>query len=357
MFALQVASTKGRGGIVTALRHYARMFSLCGVESLTLYRGPAFEALSEAGVETLAAPPALISALGFLDPMAALRRSVCERHGDPDLVIAHSDMALRGARRLWPGAVFVAPCHSDKVKRKRAADIVITLNPVQHAHIEAALLGASARVALLGNPFVFEDIGAASAAETPTRLVFCGRFIDTKDPALLLRASQLMQARAALLFIGAGPLEADLKRMTNELGLDATFTGWVAQPFAHMTANDILVLPSSWEGLPYMLQEALAHGVGVAAADNPGNRYALGDGAFGELFATGDAGALAALLDCALAEPVKLRHKAAQGRDALAARFGPRAFYRALHDIAAPLIAQRHAEIAQAGARLAEAPL
>lgn len=341
MFVLQIASTKGRGGIVTAIRHYARMFSASEVASLTLYRGPALGALIDDGVSAMEAPRALTSSFGFLKPLCELRRAVAARSPrDPDLIIVHSDKALDRVRALWPRSVIVAPCHSDKVRRKRRAGIVVTLNPSQHDAVQAALRGAPAKVVLLGNPFVADANLPAAQPSTP-RVVFCGRFIDTKDPGLLIRAAQHMSPAPQLCFIGAGPLELELKTQAAACGIQASFTGWLARPWEYMTQSDILVLPSSWEGLPYMVQEALAHGVSVVAADNPGNRFALKDGAFGELFAPGDAAALAPILARASAAPNALRQKATLGRASLEARFGPQAFFQALMNVALPLGEQK----------------
>ena len=326
---LQVASTKGRGGIVTAIRHYARAFAQCGVPCTTLYRGPALDALKADGVDVVKAPELLFTPLAALAHGRGLRREVEERlNGAPEIIVVHSDKALSAMRALWPRAAIVAPCHSDKFKRKRRADVVVTLNPTQHRAATAALKDSSARPFLLGNPFIPEPTTPPPDGEP--RVVFCGRFIDTKDPGLLLRAARHLPVSPRLVFIGAGPLEGALKEEVGASGLEHTFTGWQRRPFDHIAVTDILVLPSSWEGLPYMIQEALAHGVGVVAADNPGNRYALGDGAFGELFPPGDAERLASILERTLAAPAALREKAAHGKAALTERFGPEAFVRAL---------------------------
>lgn len=326
---------------MTALRHYARMFAANGVECLTLYRGPALSALVASGVETMEAPSALTSSFGFLEQLTDLRRAIAAKSAsDPDLIIVHSDKALDRVRTLWPGSVIVAPCHSDKVKRKRRADIVVTLNPAQHDIVRKALRGTPPEVVLLGNPFVAEADPITPLTTAP-RVVFCGRFIDTKDPGLLIRAAQHMSPAPPLCFIGAGPLEAELKAQVAAHGLQASFTGWLARPFEHITQSDILVLPSSWEGLPYMVQEALACGVGVVAADNPGNRYALHDGAFGELFTPGDADALAPILGRALSAPAALQRKAALGRASLDGRFGAKSFFQALTNVALPLREQK----------------
>jgi glycosyltransferase involved in cell wall biosynthesis len=222
----------------------------------------------------------------------------------------------------------VAPCHSDKFRRKDEADLVVTLNAAQDAAARAAL--PHTRVALLGNPYV-APAPAPLREGGAVRFNFVGRFIATKDPVTLLRAAHALRDPAReVRLIGAGELEDEARRIAAELGVNAAFPGWLNAPFADFHRNDVLVLPSQWEGLPYLLQEALDHGVPIIAADNPGNRAALGEGAYGALFRFGDAQALAGRMREALADLDALRSKAENGRAALRQRYGAAAFWRAL---------------------------
>ena len=63
-----------------------------------------------------------------------------------------------------------------------------------------------------------------------------------------------------------------------------------------MTCGEKLVAPSRWEGMPYLLLEAVARGHSVIASDCPGNRDVLKDYAAAELFPVCDVTRLAALL-------------------------------------------------------------
>jgi glycosyltransferase involved in cell wall biosynthesis len=327
MFALQVAVMKGRGGILSAVTHYARMFEAVGVASATLYRGPAPDVVRSSG-KLIEAPASLTSPFNALFPDAALRRSMLEAGGGaPDIAIVHSDLALGAIERLFPGIRVAAVCHSDKLKRKGRADLIVTLNGAQTAAARAEL--PNVRVAQLGNPYVAPAPPALPSGERP-RLNFVARFIDTKQPLTLIEAVAKLDDRPALRFIGAGELEADMRAALAAAGIEAEFTGWVWSPFAHFHSRDILVLPSLWEGLPYLLQEALDHGAPIIASNNPGNCAALADGAYGALFETGDAQALAAAIREAIANLDALRSKAEKGGAAMRARYGAEAFWRAL---------------------------
>lgn len=331
MFVVQAAIVKGRGGIATAVAHYERMFRAVGVRSVVVFRGPSAESLRADGVDLLDAPDLLTSPLGGALPLFGdLRRAIEARARDERiLAIVHSDLALPSLRRLFPEAKFATPCHSDKFKRKARADLVITLNQTQHDLALAALPGA--RCALLGNPYVASPPEPSSEHGAP-RLNFVARFTSTKDPLTLLKAASLLRTAPApeLRFIGAGELEADVKAAAAESGVKASFPGWLSAPFSAFHRSDVLVLPSHWEGLPYLLQEALDHGVPIVASANAGNKTALADGEFGALFPVGDASALAQVLDAALADLDGLRAKAEKGRQALRARYGADQFWRNL---------------------------
>jgi glycosyltransferase involved in cell wall biosynthesis len=327
MFALQVAVMKGRGGILSAVTHYARMFEVVRVQSATLYRGPAPEVVRSSG-KLIEAPASLTSPLYPLIPDVTLRRSVFEAGGgSPDIAIVHSDLALGAIKRLFPGVRVAAVSHSDKLKRKDRADLIVTLNGAQTAAVRAEL--PNVRVAQLGNPYVTPPPAALPPGDRP-RLNFVARFIDTKQPLTLIEAVAKLGDRPALRFIGAGELEAEMRAALAAAGIDAEFTGWVSAPFERFHAQDILVLPSLWEGLPYLLQEALDHRAPIIASDNPGNRAALADGAYGALFTAGDAQALSMAIRDALANLDALRSKAEKGGAALRARYGAEAFWRAL---------------------------
>lgn len=329
MFVVQAAVVRGRGGIATAVAHYERMFRALGIRSAVLFSGPSLAQLRAHGADVIEAPKLLTSPVaGVLPLLTDLGDELILRAaGEPIVVIVHSDLALPALKRLLPRARFVTPCHSDKFKHKARADLVITLNAAQHVAAQAAL--KRPRLAQLGNPYV-ADPPAPLAAKGAPRLNFVARFIPTKDPMSLLRAAALLEAPPSLRFFGEGELEAEVRAAAATHRLDVEFAGWHSAPFTQFHGNDVLVLPSHWEGLPYLLQEALDHGVPTIASDIPGNRTALGDGEFGTLFPLGEDPALAGVLAEALANLDALRARAEKGRAALRPRYGAAAFWRAL---------------------------
>lgn len=326
MFVIQSAIVKGLGGIATAVAHYERMFRDVGVGSTVLFAGPGLDALRALGCDVIEAPKLLTSPIaGALPVLSNLRAELLERAmGKPIVVVVHSDLSLPALKRLLPHGRFVTPCHSDKFKHKERADLVITLNAAQDTAARAAL--SKPRIAHLGNPYVIDPPRPLALEGTP-RLNFVARFTPTKDPLALVRATALLPAPAPLRFFGDGELVRDARDAAAALGLNAEFAGWHEAPFSQFHRSDILVSPAQWEGLPYLLQEALDHGVPVVASDIAGNRAALNEGEFGLLYKLGDDNALASALKEALANRDILRGKAAKGRAVLRTRYGATAFW------------------------------
>jgi glycosyltransferase involved in cell wall biosynthesis len=73
--------------------------------------------------------------------------------------------------------------------------------------------------------------------------------------------------------MGAGPAEANLRRLAAELGIGhlLRWDGFVADAGHRLAGADLVVLPSRHEGLPYALLETLAAGVPLLVSDIPGN--------------------------------------------------------------------------------------
>lgn len=81
-----------------------------------------------------------------------------------------------------------------------------------------------------------------------------------------------------------------------------------------MCAADVLVLPSRREGMPGVLQEAMALEVPIVAADIPPVREALGAQYLAELFPTGDASSLAEGVARTVSRPGEARRRAKAAR-------------------------------------------
>jgi len=146
------------------------------------------------------------------------------------------------------------------------------------------------------------------AAGEPPVVLGVGELSRRKDFATLLRAFARLRARrpCRLVLLGEGRERAALEALAAELGVaaDVDLPGFRADPYPFMAHAGVLALTSRWEGLGFVLIEAMALGTPVAATDCPsGPRELLAEGALGPLVAVGDWRALADALDRTLSEP------------------------------------------------------
>lgn len=123
-----------------------------------------------------------------------------------------------------------------------------------------------------------------------------------KDHRSLVRVvASLASAEAVLprfLFVGEGPLRADLKALIDSLGLRDTIdlVGSSGQVADYLAAADAFVLPSRLEGMSNAILEAMASGLPVIANAVGGNPELVAHGQTGLLCEAGDPGAMVAAL-------------------------------------------------------------
>lgn len=100
-----------------------------------------------------------------------------------------------------------------------------------------------------------------------------GRLDVQKGHAVLLDAlARLKNARAHCIIIGTGPLRDKLADQIRDLKLESSvrLMGECDDTLSWLSACDIFVLPSLWEGLPNALLEAMALGLPVIASSVDG---------------------------------------------------------------------------------------
>lgn len=139
--------------------------------------------------------------------------------------------------------------------------------------------------------------------ENEFAFVCIARFDFQKGQDILVKAIDLAQKelRAAgkrTLLIGGGATLEGTRRFVIEKGISdlVEFAGEIPDSGVYMTCAKTLVAPSRWEGMPYLLLEAVARGRHVIASDCPGNRDVLKNYAHATLFSVEDYIALAGLL-------------------------------------------------------------
>jgi glycosyltransferase involved in cell wall biosynthesis len=105
------------------------------------------------------------------------------------------------------------------------------------------------------------------------RLGFVGRFSPEKNIRLLMEALSGIE-NASLLLMGDGESRAELESFSSRIKINATFTGNVPNDNipAWLNTCEAFILPSSWEGMPKALLEAMSCGLPVIGTDVPGIR-------------------------------------------------------------------------------------
>lgn len=278
--------------------------------------------------------------------LAALTGLVrCVRRVRPDLIHAHS--AKAGALARAAGALCRVPVvytpHAfpflmkeggprrrafyrrvERLARRGTATVIAVSREEEAAAL--ALGYARERVALIPNGVAPCEAGAVIVRDTAAlRVGFLGRLTRQKGPDLLLDAMQEVVVHlphVRVVIYGDGPMAAPL-RARAELGPLAghvRFAGPSAQPDAVslLRGVDVAVVPSRWEGCPYVVLEAFQAGVPVAAAAVGGVVDLIRHGENGLCVPPEDPEALGDALLTLLRDAVLRRKLAEQGRATLA---------------------------------------
>ncbi len=134
------------------------------------------------------------------------------------------------------------------------------------------------------------------------------RLMPSKGNQYLIDAApQILAAHpeARLFVVGEGELQAPLQEQARALGLGdrLVFSGFMRDVAAALSALDIVVFPSLWEGTPLTVFEALAMGKPIVATDADGLLDVLTDRQDALIVPKADAAALAAAVISLLERP------------------------------------------------------
>jgi len=153
-----------------------------------------------------------------------------------------------------------------------------------------------------------------------------GRLHVQKGHVHLLEAAALIRQshpQVCIRIIGDGPLRGQLEAHARALRVDGIveFLGARNDVPEQLRQFDLFVLPSLWEGLPYVLLEAMATGVPVVATDVDGVREVIADSAEGVLVPPSDSRALATAVIHLAADAARRAELGARGAQAVRQRF------------------------------------
>jgi glycosyltransferase involved in cell wall biosynthesis len=291
-----------------------------------------------------------------LNPSKPLRYArnlfkILREHGPYDVVHSHvhhySGLVLFVARRAGVPHL-VAHSHSDtSLADSRSSSLRrLYLRGTQH------LIHQNASMQLAASGLAAKSLfGASSGDPSKTSLLYCGidlkpfetqvdrnalrqslglapddfvvghvgRFVPEKNHELLLRIhAEILKIKPAakLLLVGKGPLEQQIRTSAQALGIPDSirFAGLREDvPRIMLSAIDVFVLPSLWEGLPIVVIEAQAAGLPtvLSASVSPEAEISSGLVRFVSPQAPPHDWALAILDQCAIASKIG-REKALQ---------------------------------------------
>jgi glycosyltransferase involved in cell wall biosynthesis len=152
----------------------------------------------------------------------------------------------------------------------------------------------------------------AGLRESDLCVGFVGRLFPQKAPANLLRAFALLdpQTRESsyLLMVGAGPLLSGLRELAGSLGIEDRVR-WLGERDGRtvMPAFDVFALPSDYEGLPYVVLEAMSNGLPIVSTSVGGISMLVRDHHNGHVVPVQRPDLLGAAIQSILTDPLKRR--------------------------------------------------
>jgi glycosyltransferase involved in cell wall biosynthesis len=247
---------------------------------------------------------------------AARRRFVLfsTKHGYNDRYQAAHGFDPRFVRR---DAFYLAQRWSN-----RRADHIIAISAGLRDLAVGARLAPAAKVTVV--PYGFDYSGVCYHDRGPYRfgdrqLLVLGRLVAVKGHRFALAALARLVAAfpdIVLVFVGAGPLEAALQREVAARGLarHVRFEGFRPDAHDYLRASDVVLVPSTAEGLGAVVLEAWHHGKPVVAFDVPALNELVADGRDGYLVPPFDTAVLADRIDALLRDAALRARMGAAGR-------------------------------------------
>lgn len=182
--------------------------------------------------------------------------------------------------------------------RKCSALISLTVSDRNYLMEEMAV-----KVPIHVIPNGIDTSGRVAGSDVSGEMCMIGRFDFAKGQDILVRAiaeqqEELRRRGRKIKFIGDGPLRAKIHTLIAESRVEDLIEecGEIVDAGIMLSPGSIVIMPSRWEGLPFLLLEAGIRKALVIASDVCGIRDCIEDGECGLLFPCEDSHTLGKLL-------------------------------------------------------------
>lgn len=223
----------------------------------------------------------------------------------------------------------------DDLRRKlKDASGVVTISDFHLEYLRDTYGPHAGHVIRVYNGLDLEEFAYSEPRHRPPIILAVGRLVEKKGFADLIGACRLLTGRGRRFLcriVGAGALKADLQARIEGLGLSDRIELVGPRPqcevIREMRDAAVLAMPcivgadGDRDGLPNVIQEALALGTPVISTDVTGIPEVVRDGETGLRVPQKDPAALADALERLLVNPDLRIHLARGGRDLIEAEF------------------------------------
>ena len=231
--------------------------------------------------------------------------------------------------------IFHQQVQADELRRKlRDAAGVVTISDYHLDYLRATFGPLAARVQRIYNGLDLDEFAYRSPRDRPPVIVAIGRLVEKKGFADLIDACALLAGRGrsfSCQVFGSGPLKNDLKAQVERLGLRGRVEFMGPQPqgeiikavhnAAAVAVPCVIGHDGDRDGLPNVIQEALALGTPVVSTDVTGIPEVVCDGETGLQVPQHDPPALANALERLLTDGDLRVQLAAAARRLMEAEF------------------------------------
>lgn len=182
----------------------------------------------------------------------------------------------------------------------RSADEVTAVSQSAANHAER-LMASDRAVTVIPNGVDSETFRPGKARAEQPIILFVGRLVPNKGPEVLLRAAPRVLERhqdARFVFVGDGPMRQQLNRVARELNVERSvaFLGHRSDVPTLMQTAAAFARPSTLEGMPLTVLEAMACALPTVATRVGGSPELIRDGETGYLVEPGDDAGVASKL-------------------------------------------------------------